>query len=410
MKGQCKLRFGFGILVSATTLFLLTTAPIPLLQGQSIARPPQQDRERSDRASVLKKMDSERAKQASARRDIHTKLGENAQQLAAALAQAGARSLLLERFRASKDREQMMELEGFLVAASQRTDIPPAAKINDLLAATRKTKSQIGAAKVRSGFAAKNVDLYFPVPQHQKNWQGNDDLIVAAPPLEESDAVPIIAYSVRTGQPVTLDPKTPPATPVLVVAACEHEDHAKKVERKAEGAPPPPFEIKSPDGQLFDNEKVTLTRGKYPGNSTVYGFYTGMKDDHEPWTSGSAEIFVVYVQYCGGNQATRCNVYFVDDTYHSYYTKNYEIFPFNSSCSDHTYTTIWESDGGSNVWHSVGLMTSPTSYSPNLGYYVQSGDDFIEDRYWFKSSIPYESVSSIGMGYYGWVTMLKSTL
>ena len=132
-----------------------------------------------------------------------------------------------------------------------------------------------------------------------------------------------------------------------------------------------------------------------------------MKDAHEPWIKGSPEIFVVLVQYCGGNWVKRCNVYYVDDTYKNYYTRPDEVFPYTSGCSDHTYTAIWESDGGSNVWHSVGLITAPGSYSPNLGYYVADGDDFIEDRYWFKSSIPYNTVSSIGMGYYGWVTMQK---
>lgn len=380
----------------------------PLLLGASVSiQAPPQEVERSDRAVVLKRMEAARAATAPARRAAHTALGGIAQQLATAMAQPGIRNSLLAQVRASQKREQMLELEEFVVGMSKRPDVPATARVPDLLAAVRKTKTQIGGSGIRSGFAARNIDLYFPVSQHRQNWQGNDDLIVAAPPLDESDTAPILAYSVRTGQPVTLDPKAPPAAPVLVVAACEHQDHERKQEQRAPGIAAPPFEIKSPLGQLFDNEKPVLVRGKYPGNSYIYGYYTGIKDNYEGWFMGSAEIYVVFVQYCGGNDRRRFNVYYVDDNYKNYYTMPDEVVPYTSACSDHTHTAIWESDGGSNVWHSVVLILPNGSYWPNSGYNSESNDEFIEDRYWFKSSIPYNSVSSVGLGYNAWVTMLK---
>lgn len=413
MKGylRCYQVFGILALALAAALCLVTVMSLGSAPSTANAQLQQQVDERSDRAAVLKAMESARAATASERWAIHNALSGVAQQLAATLTQPNIRNLLLAQVRASQKREQMMEMEEFLVVGSKRPDIPATAKVTDLLASVRNTKNQIRGSRIRLGFAAQNIDLYFPVSQHRQNWQGNDDLIVAVPPLDESDTAPILAYSVKTGQRVTLDPKTPPATPVVVVGACEHEDHERRQERRESGIVPPPFQKRSQPGQLFDNEKPVLTRGKYPGNSTIYGYYTGMKDDHEPWISGSAEIYVVLVQYCGGNWYKRCNVYYVDDTYKNYYTKPDEVFSYTSNCSDHTYTAIWESDGGSRVSRSVGLITSSLggsySYSPNLYYYIEDGDDFIEDRYWFKSSIPYNTVSDIGMGYYGWVTMQK---
>lgn len=413
MKGHMRYYQVFGILALtlATALCLVTVISLISAPSAVNAQLQQQDLERSDRTAILRAMESGRAVTASERLTIHNSLGGIAQQMVAALAQPNIRNLLLAQVRASQKREQMMELEEFLVVGSRRPDIPATARVNDFLASVRNTKTQIRGTRILRGFAAQNIDLYFPVSQHRQKWQGNDDLIVAVPPLDESDTAPILAYSVKTGQRVTLDPKTPPATPVVVVAACEHEDHERRQERREPGIVPPPFQKRSPPGQLFDNERAVLTRGKYPGNSTIYGYYTGMKDDHEPWTRGSAEIYVVLVQYCGGNWYKRCNVYYVDDEHKDYYTKPDEVFPYTSGCSDHTYTAIWESDGGSRVTRGVGLITSSVggsySYSPNLYYYIEDGDDFIEDRYWFKSYIPYNTVSDIGMGYWGWVTMQK---
>ncbi len=61
------------------------------------------------------------------------------------------------------------------------------------------------------------VEVYFPVPAHRARWDGGTDLLVGTAELD-SDAP--VAWDLM-GRRHRLDPKTPPATPVLMVERAE---------------------------------------------------------------------------------------------------------------------------------------------------------------------------------------------
>jgi hypothetical protein len=308
----------------------------------------------------------------------------------------------------AKTRESIIVLDRFLEKVAKQKNVPPG--LDKTRAATSKAMARIMASQA---LELKGIDLYFPVPDHKAKWKGNEDLLVAyAPVSDESAKKRIVGYSVKTGEKMDLDPATPPSIPVLIVAAEEHESHeAAKMPVVTRDVIPAPDELKSPPGQLLPDEIQKIPTELHPGNSTLYGYYTMVKDDKEPWTRGSAEIYIIFVQYCGGNSRKRSNVYFVDKERKYYYTRPYTPFTFSSSCSDQTYVAVWESDGGSSRWMTVaihGQIAGGGSYSVNLGYPYYSGDDFIEQTWFYKSWIPYNSVYSLpNMGYYADVRMYK---
>ena len=67
------------------------------------------------------------------------------------------------------------------------------------------------------------VEVYFPVPGHRARWNGGTDLLVATAELD-SDAP--VAWDLM-GRRQRLDPKSPPATPVLMVERAEQSFTAR---------------------------------------------------------------------------------------------------------------------------------------------------------------------------------------
>ena len=67
------------------------------------------------------------------------------------------------------------------------------------------------------------VEVYFPVPAHRARWKGDSNLLVATAELD-SDAP--VAWDLM-GRRHRLDPKSPPATPVLMVERAEQSFAAR---------------------------------------------------------------------------------------------------------------------------------------------------------------------------------------
>ncbi len=113
-----------------------------------------------------------------------------------------------------KTNEKIMDLPVWLqesinnrtVLSRIATEEYPEGAISDLLA-------QIGF----------DLDIYFPVDAHRKNWyQRRNDLVIGfADPNEEWGA--ITAYRLN-GEQVTLTADAPPDFPVLMINLCEHVD------------------------------------------------------------------------------------------------------------------------------------------------------------------------------------------
>lgn len=129
-----------------------------------------------------------------------------ARALALALADPGFRSDLKARLDASPHREHKLWFQHFLAAEHGRA--------RDALA------RHAGRAPADLGREADTtiaLELYLPVPAHRRAWTGGANVLVATA-IGDHD-VPV-AFDTR-GRRMLLDPKTPPATPVIALVPVE---------------------------------------------------------------------------------------------------------------------------------------------------------------------------------------------
>jgi len=129
--------------------------------------------------------------------EIAAKFDTAAQNLASFLAKPEAREFLLEQINASPDSEKILYLRDFIEKAlKQFPDSEELKKIKTIVA--------------DQDFPV--TDLYFPVKEHRKQWNGGEDLIVG---------YPIFAYTLD-GERKQLSPFEAPETPCLMLIPCEH--------------------------------------------------------------------------------------------------------------------------------------------------------------------------------------------
>lgn len=321
---------------------------------------------------------------------INSELEAVAKKIAVLLQHPGFRGQLRGEINGAKTTESIIEIEKFLAGIdnTKNKGAPPGlAKARD---ATNKAAMRI---KNSPAWGLEGIDLYFPVQDHKAKWKGNEDLLVAYSPVTEEAAVKsIVAYSVRSQKKVSLDPHTPPTTPVLVVAAEEHESH--------EIVPAPPIprgtDVPEPISKEEAIRDMRQATGDEPetagGNSTMQFSYLKIYDDKEPWTKGSPEIFVVYVdtRYANSPKWQRKELSWVDKEGRWYWTGSHLNFFFDSVSSNHTYIAVWERDG-------------PTFFDMLLGgpgtsgmddkmmrklYATGPNDDLVGDRVFYKTWYP----------------------
>ncbi len=82
-------------------------------------------------------------------------------------------------------------------------------------------ESDLDSDITRSG----SLEMYFPVPEHRRAWQGGTELLVAT---AGADGEAPIAFDL-TGRRIVLDPKQPPTVPVLAVEPAELDFDAASV-------------------------------------------------------------------------------------------------------------------------------------------------------------------------------------
>lgn len=116
------------------------------------------------------------------------------------------RAYLKAQLDASPYREHKLQFETFLAANRGRA-------LREI-AAENATTGDALAAQARSAIA---LEVYFPVAEHRAAWTGDEQVLVATA-LKDDDAP--VAYDPR-GRRQVLDPKTPPATPVLALVPVE---------------------------------------------------------------------------------------------------------------------------------------------------------------------------------------------
>jgi len=129
-----------------------------------------------------------------------------ARMVAKALKNPAFRAYLKAQLAASPYREHKLQFGTFLAANGGRA-------LGEIAAENGASKAAL-AAQAQSGVA---LEIYFPVPAHRAAWTGDENVLVATA-LTDDD--PPIAFDPEGNRQV-LDPRTPPATPVLAVVPVE---------------------------------------------------------------------------------------------------------------------------------------------------------------------------------------------
>ena len=129
-----------------------------------------------------------------------------ARMVAKGLKNAAFRAYLKAQLDASPYVEHKLQLETFLAANSGRA----LREIADENATTKEGLAEQAKAAIA-------LEVYFPVAAHRAAWTGDEQVLVATA-LTDDD--PPIAFD-PGGRRYVLDPKTPPATPVLAIVPVE---------------------------------------------------------------------------------------------------------------------------------------------------------------------------------------------
>ena len=129
-----------------------------------------------------------------------------AKMFAKGLKNAAFRAYLKAQLNASPYREHKLQFETFLAANESRA-------LREIAAENTTTKDAV-ESQVQAAIA---LEVYFPVPAHRAAWTGDEQVLVATAMTDDD---PPIAFD-PDGRRQVLDPKTPPATPVLAIVPVE---------------------------------------------------------------------------------------------------------------------------------------------------------------------------------------------
>src|SRR5256714_8670440 len=129
-----------------------------------------------------------------------------AKMFAKGLKNAAFRAYLKAQLYASPYREHKLQFETFLAANDGRA-------LREIAMENGTTKDALGS----QAKAAIALEVYFPVPAHRGAWTGDEQILVATAMTDDD---PPIAFDPE-GRRQVLDPKTPPAMPVLAIVPVE---------------------------------------------------------------------------------------------------------------------------------------------------------------------------------------------
>jgi hypothetical protein len=172
------------------------------------------------------------------------------------------RAYLKAQLDASPYREHKLQFETFLTANNAR--------------ALRQIAGENGGNPdlvERQAKKAIALEVYFPVAEHAKAWSGDERVLVATA-LRDEDAP--VAFDVE-GRKQILDPKTPPATPVLALVPVETD-----------------FSIRPPRQTCIDCEPLPPPPPPPPAVPApgLYMTKSHFVQDFEGWLKGSPEFEV----------------------------------------------------------------------------------------------------------------------
>jgi hypothetical protein len=131
---------------------------------------------------------------------------ELARMVAKGLKNPAFRAYLKAQLDASPFREHKLQFETFLASNAGRA-------LREIAEANGTTQDALAAqAKTQVAF-----EMYIPVPAHRAAWSGDENILVATAMTDDD---PPVAFDAE-GRRQVLDPRTPPAIPVLAVVPVE---------------------------------------------------------------------------------------------------------------------------------------------------------------------------------------------
>ncbi len=185
-----------------------------------------------------------------------------ARRVARALTDPAFRSYVKGELDRSTFPEHKIQFQRFLRLNGQQA-------LRALAAASNETEQAVAADT-----AAVQLEMYFPVPAHRAAWSGDASLLVAT--AREDHEAPI-AFDL-SGHRQLLDPRRPPATPVLAIVPVETDFTAPG--RAVRTACINPEDCSGGTGS-------TLPPSPTPG---LYLSYAQYSDSFEGWLKGSPEF------------------------------------------------------------------------------------------------------------------------
>ena len=280
----------------------------------------------------------------------NTELNKLAWETAQRLMHPGFRGLIRAQIAKSKKREHILEFEGFLNKTVGGPGAPGLTKelpaLKQLQATLSRTKKNIRTLGV---WEQEGLDVYFPVQEHRKKWKGGNDLLVAFRPVDdEKEVTEILAYSVKTGKPVTLDPKKTPDTPVLLIAPEEHRNHEAVPLLQTSVNPLPTGWF--PDAQSGNPNVRLRPIGTYWYEEVGLQFlYLGWISDPD-WYEGAIELELMTVMF-NTSDNTNYSIKWhpippIDQRFTWYYTYNYTRRKIETNDYGYMYVELVERDGG----------------------------------------------------------------
>lgn len=215
----------------------------------------------------------------------------------------------------------------------------------------RALRSRSASLQVLDGYAAALPRLQIAMPVHFGEWdpEAHVPLVAYMPDgIDDTDLVEVPAYD-AAGKVHLLDARVPPTMPVIVVSLNERTDDLGFITAFAEAPLCDPETAIEPcddgggGGGGGGTVPSTCTSRTHSYGDKEILYQIKVNNDHEPWTSGSAEIYATYSTSNGARG--RFNMNHVDDE-GTWYTINGHLFYWQSNYGDILVNAIWEDDGG----------------------------------------------------------------
>ena len=210
-----------------------------------------------------------------------------ARRLALALGDAEFRAVTLRALQSSRVREGKVHLQRFLAqdrGAARRRFAQLAGEADGAVAADLEQAPQI--------------EIYFPVPEHRRAWQGGANVLVAT--AERDHDVPV-AFE-PGGRRILLDPDRPPATPVIALGRAETTFPEVGGPGRAEAYEEDPNGGQVSGGTSGGTGGATTSTTATAGLYMTYASYT---DDFEGWMKGEPEFEVHILGQDGTSNAMK---------------------------------------------------------------------------------------------------------